>query len=267
MKGVNNFFNNVNTIFGSFADEVLNSKEIQKLIQSDEKFDVVIISEIMQRALRAFAPHFDASLVLFVNSGVMTWFYDEVGNILLPSVLPVLPAEMPPRMSFLQRLENFIGKIQFVSWMNFNTRRENELIKKYFPSAPTTEEISKNISLVLVNSHYSTELAHPLVPRMVNIGGYHVKQAKKLPKELQEIMDNAKHGVIYFSFGTIIDPQTIPPEKLQDVLQELSKRKEIILWKFGGELQGLPKNVIIKKWLPQQDILGNCSLILTFFSF
>lgn len=257
MTGISGFFNIMQTMSGPLAEEMLNDHKVQKLINSNEKFDVVILTELMQNVLRALAPHFDAYLVLFANFGGMRWLHDEVGNIVLPSVQPVLPSQMPRCMSFMERLENVIAKIRFVRWVNFNAKRENELIQKYFPNSPSREEISKNISLVLVNGHYSTESAQPSVPRIVNIGGFHVKQAKKLPKDLQELMDNAEDGVILFSFGSIVDPEIIPPEKLQEVLHGLSKRKEIVLWKFGGDLPGIPKNVFIKKWLPQQEVLGN----------
>lgn len=256
MKGLVNSFNMFKRFFGPLGEEVVTNQKVQNLIKSDEKFDVVIVSEFMHQFLRVLAHHFEASLVLFANSGAISWYFDEIGKIVLPSIGPVLAIEMPYRMNFWQRFDNTIEKIQSVKWTRSDALHQNQLIRKYFPKSPSMEEISKNISLVLVNTHSSTEVAQQLVPNVINIGGFHVKEPKKLPKDLQQIMDNAKDGVIYFSFGSNIDPRAIPPEKLQEVLQVFAKRKETFLWKFGGELDGKPKNVILSKWLPQQDILG-----------
>lgn len=264
MESVTYTFNFLESLFGTLGEGTVKNKEVQNLIQSDEKFDVVIVSEFMNRFLRVLAHHFDASLVLFTNSGIISWYYDQVGNIVLPSIVPVLAIETPHRMSFLQRLQNTIEKMQSVKWLETNAIKQNDLIKKYFPNSPTLEEISKNISLVLVNSHYSTEVTRPMVPCMINIGGFHVKQPKKLPVDLQKIMDDAENGVILLSFGSIIDPKLIAPEKWQGVLQMIAKRKETVLWKFNDELPEKPENVILRKWLPQQDILGEFPINILF---
>lgn len=255
-KGVVNTFNTFADFFGSLSEDVVTHPKVRELIESSEKFDVVIVSEFMHRFLRVLAHHFDASLIVFANTGALTWFFDDVGNIIPPSIGPTLALEMPYRMNFLQRLENTIEKIRCVRWLQSDAVRQNDLIKKYFPKSPSLEEITKNISLVLLNAHPITEVARPLVPGIINIAGFHVKKPKKLPKDLQEIMDNAKDGVILFSFGSYLDPRMIPHEKLQEIIHVLAKRKETVLWKFGGELAEKPKNVFLSKWLPQQDILG-----------
>lgn len=76
-------------------------------------------------------------------------------------------------------------------------------------------------------------------------------------QEIQQFMDDAPDGVIYFSFGSIIEMDSIP-EKLQSALQEaFSELPQRILWKYDGDvMKNQPKNVMIKKWFPQRDILG-----------
>ncbi|KAJ8980272.1 hypothetical protein NQ317_005130 [Molorchus minor] len=98
----------------------------------------------------------------------------------------------------------------------------------------------------------------PLVPNMIEIGGYHVKPPKKLPKDLQEYLDSAKEGVVYFSMGSNLKSKDMPPERKDMFLNIFRKLKQKVLWKFEDEnLPGQPTNVKIEKWLPQQDILAH----------
>jgi len=41
---------------------------------------------------------------------------------------------------------------------------------------------------------------------------------------------------------------------LKEALAEVPQR---ILWKYEGKMENKPKNVMIKKWLPQREILCN----------
>ena len=49
------------------------------------------------------------------------------------------------------------------------------------------------------------------------------------------------------------------PKEYQEIIKEVfSKLPYKVLWKYEDEtVKGLPKNVMIKKWMPQQDVLGN----------
>lgn len=51
---------------------------------------------------------------------------------------------------------------------------------------------------------------------------------------------------------------TLLPQKLkQNILQAFQELPYKVLWKFEEEsMPGKPDNVEIRKWLPQQDILG-----------
>lgn len=78
--------------------------------------------------------------------------------------------------------------------------------------------------------------------------------------ELQDIskeVESAKNGVVYFSLGSNVKSVNIPERIRSLLMQTFAELPYTVLWKFEQqELAGKPKNVIIRKWLPQQDILG-----------
>lgn len=76
-------------------------------------------------------------------------------------------------------------------------------------------------------------------------------------KDLQQYLDEAKDGVIFFSLGSAARSDRMPADKKQIFLEVFAELPQKILWKYESDsLPGLPKNVKIAKWLPQQDILG-----------
>lgn len=78
-----------------------------------------------------------------------------------------------------------------------------------------------------------------------------------LAQDLQKIMDQSTEGVLLFSMGGNLKSSKIPKDILNVILKCLGKIKQTVLWKWEDEhLPNKPENVIIRKWLPQQDILG-----------
>jgi len=76
-------------------------------------------------------------------------------------------------------------------------------------------------------------------------------------QDLKNILDSAEHGVIYFSLGSVVKSSEMPRETVSLLLSELAKLKQTVLWKWeDDQLPNLPKNVMVKKWFPQNDILG-----------
>lgn len=74
-------------------------------------------------------------------------------------------------------------------------------------------------------------------------------------------MDEAKHGVIYFSMGSNAKSKDFPDVLKQNFLKVLGDVNQTVIWKFEEDLPYRPNNVHIMQWAPQTSILGK---ILTF---
>jgi glucuronosyltransferase len=72
---------------------------------------------------------------------------------------------------------------------------------------------------------------------------------------LENFIEGAKEGVIYFSLGSLVRSETFPEEKLRSFLDAFSELPQRVVWKTDSVV-GLPSNVMTSKWLPQFDILS-----------
>lgn len=59
------------------------------------------------------------------------------------------------------------------------------------------------------------------------------------------------------SLGSNVRSSDLSEEKLSIFLNKFKTIKQKIIWKFEGNLPNKPDNVIIGKWLPQNDILAH----------
>ncbi|XP_044729433.1 UDP-glycosyltransferase UGT5-like [Chrysoperla carnea] len=240
---------------------------IKDLIKSNEKYDIVISEVFMNDVFLAFADHFDAHAIAFSTVGATTWTNDLVGNPSSYSVTPNIFLRYTDHMTFIERLMNTLIHVWQELIHNFSHLPEQERIRqKYLPHTKPLSAVLNNVSLVFLNSHPSLSIARPLVPNMIEIAGFHVDPPKPLPADLKKILDEAKHGVIYFSMGSNLDSAEMPKETLNVFLEAFKTLKQTVLWKFGAsELPGKPNNVIIQKWFPQSDLLAhpNVKLFIT----
>lgn len=54
------------------------------------------------------------------------------------------------------------------------------------------------------------------------------------------------------------------PDYIQGAFKEaLARVPQRVLWKYEGEMENVPKNVMIKKWFPQRDILSKIFWLIT----
>jgi len=67
--------------------------------------------------------------------------------------------------------------------------------------------------------------------------------------------------------GSLLRGESFAAEKRQMFLNVFNKIPQRILWKWEGELPGKPFNVMIRKWMPQRDILGIYAFDIHFMFF
>ncbi|XP_045474740.1 UDP-glycosyltransferase UGT5-like isoform X3 [Harmonia axyridis] len=244
----------------SSIEDVFDHPTFKEFMKTDEKFDAVIIEEFQSEAMKYIAHHFNAPLIVYSAQDANGWTSTYQGNPDTPSYHPnYLMTHLTNHMSFFERVENSVFYIYsklMSDVINFSS--QNRLVHKYYPDAPHLADIAYNVSLVLLNSDPSVHEPIPKVPSMKDIGGFHIRKPKPLPQDLQTILDNAKHGVIYFSLGSNVKSKDMPKETRDFILRKFSKLKETVIWKFEDpDLPGKPDNVIIRNWLPQNDIFAH----------
>ena len=77
-----------------------------------------------------------------------------------------------------------------------------------------------------------------------------------LLQDVQTFIDEAPHGVILFTLGSVISAESMPNERREAFLAAFTSIPQRVIWKFEGSIENLPKNIMISEWLPQRDILG-----------
>ncbi|KAL3283599.1 hypothetical protein HHI36_006737 [Cryptolaemus montrouzieri] len=249
------------------SEKIFQNSEFQQLLKFPEQFDLMIMEIVSTESLVYVAEHFKVPLITYTSVDASAWSNYLVGNPAPPSCTADVLSPYTNDMTFFQRLDNTILHILHELYLHFWTLPHHDKIaKQNFPGAPDISEYYQKSSLMLVNSDPSVCEPKPKVPGMIEIGGYHIKPLKPLPKDLEEMLNEAEHGVIYFSMGSNLRSKQMPERVLKLFLNAFSKLKETVLWKWEDEdLPGRPRNVIIKKWLPQNEILAhkNVKLFIT----
>jgi hypothetical protein len=172
------------------------------------------------------------------------------------------------RMNFFERIINMGTRTFEKFYYNFHhLPQQKTLYEKYFPNARKSfYEMVKGSAIIFVNNHVSLSSARPYLPNIIEINGIQMSEAKPLPANFQQYLDNATDGAIVFSMGSVIQANKWPQEKREALINAFSKLKQKVIWKYENEtIPNKPDNVMITSWIPQRDILmhPNVKLFIT----
>ncbi|KAK5638201.1 hypothetical protein RI129_012496 [Pyrocoelia pectoralis] len=249
-------------------DQQLDYAPVKKLINDKEaQFDLLIVEYLWGTPL-AFAHRFNCPFIGMLSLDGSNRVYKRIGN---PAHSSLYPDQMLPfgnELSLSQRVVSFMYDLAFdVYFEETFAGMERKVVEKHFGSdCPHIPNLSRNISMLFVDSDPIFHHNRPLVPAVVQIGGgSHRSVPKPLPKELQSVLDKATNGFIYFSLGSNVKSEFLPDHTIDLILEVFAELPYTILWKFGEEITNKPNNVIISKWLPQEDVLRhpNIKLFIT----
>ncbi|XP_012282467.1 UDP-glucuronosyltransferase 2B19 [Orussus abietinus] len=248
---------------GTQVCQLLGHPKLQEIIKNppkDPPYDAVIVEVFASHCYFAFGRLLNVPVIGVTSSGLYDWMNEPMGNPSNPAYIPGGFTGFPAKMTFIQRLSNTLISLfinfDFQWWIN----EQSELIEKYFgPDMPKVEVLQKELTLLLVNSHFSLNGVRPLTSAIVEVGGLHVKSGGVLPQELQKWLDDSKHGVVYFSFGSMMKIESLPEKTLLAFYETFRKIAPVrVLMKIPkvDELpKGLPENVKTMQWIPQVEVL------------
>ncbi|XP_063697845.1 UDP-glycosyltransferase UGT5-like [Culicoides brevitarsis] len=245
------------------TNATINHPTFQKIMK-EENFDAVIHGFTMNNFQLGLSAHFKCPSIVLSSVPMNGAFSEMVGQPLHPEAVPsiFLASKFRGTMNFWQRLvnllvvgaERLIGVFQ--NYLNSKYYESNFPREKY----PAFDEVRKNVSLFLANDHFSQGTVKPNLPNVIDVSGLQMSsEPAPLPSDIKTWIDEAKNGLIFVSFGTNVKSKDLRTEKRQILINNFAKLKERVLWKFEDPslLPHLPPNVMIKKWLPQNDILAH----------
>ncbi|XP_035708366.1 UDP-glucuronosyltransferase 1-10 isoform X2 [Folsomia candida] len=121
-----------------------------------------------------------------------------------------------------------------------------------------------NTNLVLVNGHYGEDFGRPLPPNVVSVGGMQCNRSRneRLPREIAEFLEGANNGFIYTSFGSFLQVDSLPKERVEMIMRTLKRvnNSKILLKmeKSQARRYNLPNsNIYTMDWTPQREILAH----------
>ncbi|XP_023955102.2 UDP-glycosyltransferase UGT5-like isoform X1 [Bicyclus anynana] len=248
------------TIAVDICDKVINLPSLNEAL--NREYDVVLMenfnSDCMYGLLRVHG--IKAPVIGLSSSFPMPWIGERIGASDNPSYVPVVATTFTPSMTFLERMENTFWRIYTKLSFRYSVQNEEQALieKKFGIQIPEFSNLGRNVSLVLVNTYHVLNGVTPLVPGIVEVGGMHLNETKKnVPQYIEKFLNESEHGVVLFSFGSLIRTATLPKYKEEMIVNSLSKLKQRVIWKYedSAEQGNLTGNILRVRWLPQYELL------------
>ncbi|KAL5282623.1 UGT2A1.2 family protein [Megaselia abdita] len=251
----------------------LENKDVQDLLKSKEHFDLMVFDFILNDAFLGVANTFNVPAIAFSSVGENPLLNHLTGVPLLPSFVPHITSIYSSKMTFLQRVHNFLSNlVTYILIETLYTPTQEQLYNKHFPDPkPSLIDLRRNISLVISNSHPLLRFASPQMPNFIEVGGLHLKKNKitKIPSALNKFIEDATYGVIYFSLGSTkgADPIVLPDDKIKSLLEGFKRVPQRVLFKCDLQIKNfaVPDNVFVSNWFPQESVIAhpNVKLYIT----
>ncbi|KAJ2944776.1 hypothetical protein O0L34_g1665 [Tuta absoluta] len=233
---------------------------VKALLNSTIAFDLVIVEVFGSECFLPLGERFQAPVVGLLSSVPLPWVNEQLGNPEATSYVPAYMMGFGQRMNLWERFANTISVLWAKMLYKYKSQIPSQVIAdRLFGAGPNLEDLAKNYSLVLSNSHFSINEVRPVVPAMVEVGGLHLDNSQKLSNEMKTLLDSSPEGVIYWSFGSMSRIETIPSEKLAQIFEALSRMSQTVLIKMNRGMLArnltVPDNVYTMDWIPQYATL------------
>ncbi|XP_044749817.1 uncharacterized protein LOC123310414 [Coccinella septempunctata] len=175
---------------------IYTNPQVQNLMKSDEKFDLIIAEMFNNECYLGFADKFKAPVIGFSSTTLMSWHAARFGQPTNPSYIPNNHFRSGGKMGFFSRLENFLGTSWYSLVHLFQVKYNEKVYGKYYGGQiDSFDDLIKNSSLLLVNSHFSLHQPIPFVPGVVEIGGVHIGAPKKIPEVILRAIPSSSMNV------------------------------------------------------------------------
>ncbi|CEF69808.1 UDP-glucuronosyl/UDP-glucosyltransferase family-containing protein [Strongyloides ratti] len=261
------FYKSLSKIFHLIKEDCKSLIKNKELLQQlkDEKFDIGLVEHIAPCGFGLFKLLNIEKIVSCTVVGVRD--YDEIGLKYQSSYTPTTFNTRGEIKNLYDRIYN-LGMYHLstlTSSIGFLGASQNAFDEIFGKNIYNIKNIYYKTSFTIINSHPLLDFPHPITSKILSIGGMIVPKFKNVTIEYDEIFNLRKRTVLV-SFGSIVKSSLMPNNTKIGMLNAFKLFPDTtFIWKFEEENNWISKkypNVILKKWIPQVDLLNDRRLSL-----
>lgn len=163
--------------------DVIQSKQVQNLLKSGRKFDLLILELFNTDCFFSFSQVFSSPFIACSSCNTFPHHNHRISN---PDSLAFSPNVFYPmsrNMNLFERVINSVTTLGMqLSRTHWFTIKEQEIVNEMMGEQFSLENVLSELSLLLVNSHHSIQGPRPMLPGFVEVGGLHISAEKPLDK-------------------------------------------------------------------------------------
>lgn len=178
-RAINSF--DLTPLYETMCHHTYENPEVTNLLKED--FDLIIINSFLSECIYGLADQFKQAKIMFFSTlPLLSWVSSELGNPVTPSHTPLFTRGYGDRMTFSQRVRNFLDTVHYYYLRNYyHVPRMEAVYQSYFPDSPSVETFEKRVEIILINSHPIVNYPRTLLPNMIETSGLHCREGKPLP--------------------------------------------------------------------------------------
>ena len=228
-------------------------------IIKDQNFDLVVMDGAMGLQCMFTIPYkFDTPYITLHGFQTVSWTAGVTG---LPSIEPDIMLEMSNQMTFWERITNLKMWISIFNDPGLDVY-DQYILQTYAPEKPFKKlyDIIKDSEMFLLNYEiFCLDYPRVSAPNYQFLGPSTADPVKPLSKDIEAFVEGAEHGLVIMTIGSFQAWQhtwTVIREKMFNTFGRL-KQRVIVQYSLDDNPGNVPENVLVLKWLPQNDLLGH----------
>ncbi|PIC23215.1 hypothetical protein B9Z55_016989 [Caenorhabditis nigoni] len=251
--------------FKKTAMEVLSDKNLINDLKS-KNFDVVM-AETWELSGIYLAHLLDIPCIPMMSTVRYPIFNHLFGQPSFVGHVPQMGSVGAPEAGFLDRLNDVFETF----WGTIAQERLNSYQNKFIEEAigrpvPYWKDLVKQSPIYITNSNPYLDYAVPTTATIVHVGGItmdlkKMKNVGSLPEEYEKILQE-RESTVLISFGSVIRSFEMPENFKAGLTRMFESLPDVtFIWKYEKDdvefQKRLPKNVHLKKWVPQPALLAD----------
>ncbi|CAG9816008.1 unnamed protein product [Phaedon cochleariae] len=247
---------------------LVKSKLVQNVLRTNRVFDLVI-AEAHFPSILGLIGYYRCPWIGVSSMDPALQYHLAIGNPVHPVLNPDGNLDIADleNLNFFERFSSFIYRNAYIHEFKNELPRLTAISREYLgEDLPSLSEIQSNVSMLFTSAHPIFHNLRPVHANTIFIGsGIHLRKPEILSNNLKTFLDEAKGGAIYFSLGSNVNANILNPDFKKALLDTFANLPYHVLLKLDANLTDVPKNVLVQKWMPQQDILRhpNVKLFIT----